>query len=186
MVDLGFRMHAERTPNPDSIKWVLGSPVAEAGVAASFEQPVDASTSPLAARLFGVRGIVGVFFASNFITVTKQSEVDWQDIGQDLVDAIRAHVDSGDVATGPDFEQQSSGLAGEIEGRIREIIDAEIRPAVAMDGGDVVFAGYREGRVEVYLQGACAGCPSSTATLKFGIEARLREEIPEVQEVVAL
>ncbi len=186
MTDLGFRMHAERTPNPDSIKWVLGDPVAEAGVAASFDAPVGEDVSPLASRLFAVRGIVGVFFASNFITVTKESDVDWQDIAQDLVDAIKAHVDSGRSATGPAYTQQSSGPAGAVEGRIREIIDAEIRPAVAMDGGDVVFAGYREGRVEVYLQGACAGCPSSTATLKFGIEARLREEIPEITEVVAL
>jgi Fe-S cluster biogenesis protein NfuA len=186
MVDLGFRMHAERTPNPDSIKWVLGNPVAESGVAASFADPVDEDVSPLAARLFAVRGIVGVFFASNFVTVTKEGDVDWQDIAQDLVDAIKAHVDSGRSATGAGYEQQNSGPSGEIEGRIREIIDAEIRPAVAMDGGDVVFAGYSGGRVEVYLQGACAGCPSSTATLKFGIEARLREEIPEITEVVAL
>lgn len=186
MVDLGFRMHAERTPNPNSIKWVLGDPIAEPGVAANFAEPVDDATSPLAARLFAVRGITGVFFASNFITVTKEDGVDWQDIAQELVDAIKAHVDSGKSSTGPEYQQASSGESSEIETRIRDILDAEIRPAVAMDGGDVVFAGFRDGRVELYLQGACAGCPSSTATLKFGIEARLREEIPEITEVVAL
>ena len=186
MVELGFRRHAERTPNPNSIKWVLGDRIAGEGVSASFDGPVDAGTSPLAARLFAVRGITGVFFAANFITVTKVDEVEWQDIAQELVDAIKAHVDSGDPATGTDYVQASSGPAGEVEGRIRQIIDDEIRPAVAMDGGDVVFAGYSEGRVEVYLQGSCAGCPSSTATLKFGIEARLREEIPEITEVVAV
>lgn len=179
-------MHAERTPNPNSIKWVLGEPVAEPGIAAHFAEPVDASVSPLAARLFAVRGITGVFFAANFITVTKEDGVEWQDIAQELVDAIKAHADSGEAATGPAYEQASSGEPGEIEARIRDILDSEIRPAVAMDGGDVVFAGFREGRVELYLQGACSGCPSSTATLKFGIEARLREEIPEITEVVAL
>jgi Fe-S cluster biogenesis protein NfuA len=186
MADLGFRMHAERTPNPNSIKWVLGSAIAEPGVAASFAEPVDASVSPLAARLFAVRGITGVFFASNFVTVTKRDGIEWQDIAQELVDAIKGHIDSGEAATGPAYVQRSSGPAGEVEGRIRSIIDSEIRPAVAMDGGDVVFAGYHDGRVELYLQGACSGCPSSTATLKFGIEARLREEIPEITEVVAL
>ena len=133
-----------------------------------------------------MRGITGVFFASNFVTVTKADTVEWQDIAQELVDAIKAHVESGASATGPAFVQQSSGPQGVVEGRIREIIETEIRPAVAMDGGDIVFAGYRDGRVELYLQGSCAGCPSSTATLKFGIEARLREEIPEITEVVAL
>ena len=186
MVDLGFRMHAERTPNPNSIKWVLGEAIAEPGIAAHFDEPVGESVSPLAERLFAVRGIRGVFFASNFITVTKEDGVEWQDIAQELVDAIKAHVDSGRASTGPDYEQAASGETGEIEAKIVEILDNEIRPAVAMDGGDVVCAGFREGRVELYLQGACAGCPSSTATLKFGIEARLREAIPEIVEVVAL
>ena len=186
MSELGFRMHAERTPNPNSIKWVLGQSVCEPGVSANFAEPVPPAVSPLAARLFAVRGITGVFFAANFITVTKSDELEWQDIAQELVDAIKEHVASGEPATGRDYAQASSGPAGEVEGRIRAIIESEIRPAVAMDGGDVVFAGYRDGRVELYLQGSCSGCPSSTATLKMGIEARLREEIPEVQEVVAL
>lgn len=186
MADVGFRMHAERTPNPNSIKWVLGDAIAEPGIAASFDEPVGDPVSPLAARLFAVRGITGVFFAANFITVTKEDGVEWQDIAQDLVDAIKAHVDSGEASTGSAYEQVSSAESGEIEARICSILDTEIRPAVAMDGGDVVFAGFHEGRVELYLQGACAGCPSSTATLKFGIEARLREEIPEITEVVAL
>jgi Fe-S cluster biogenesis protein NfuA len=185
-MDLGFRMHAERTPNPNSIKWVLGQPIAEPGISAHFQAPVGEAVSPLAARLFSVRGVTGVFLASNFITVTKADGVEWQDIAQELVDAIKGHIDSGQPATGAAYVQASSGSGSEIEGRIREIIDSEIRPAVAMDGGDIVFAGYRDGRVELYLQGSCSGCPSSTATLKFGIEARLREEIPEITEVVAL
>lgn len=185
-VDPEFRMHAERTPNPDSIKWVLGKAIAEPGVRGSFPERVGAEVSPLAARLFAVPAVRSVFFALDFITVTKASERDWPDIAQDIIDAIKAHVESGEPAVGPEFDTVSSDLGGDVAQRIQEILDQEIRPAVAMDGGDVVFAGFQDGRVELYLQGACSGCPSSTATLKFGIEARLREAIPEVVEVVAV
>ena len=92
----------------------------------------------------------------------------------------------GGTALGPEFVVAERSGAGEIAERIQRILEQEVRPAVAMDGGDIVFAGYQDGRVELYMQGSCSGCPSSTATLKMGIEARLREEIPEVQEVVAL
>ena len=185
-MSLGFRMHAERTPNPNSLKWVLGEPIAEPGIAADFPEPVDASTSPLAARLFGVSGVTRVFFAANFVTVTKREDVEWTDIAQSLVDAIKAFVESGEAPVGPDFQARAALPDDEVVTRIRRILEDEVRPAVAMDGGDVVFAGFRDGVVEVHLQGACAGCPSSTATLRFGIEARLREEIPEVVEVVSV
>jgi Fe-S cluster biogenesis protein NfuA len=185
-VDLGFRMHAERTPNPNSIKWVLGRPLVEGGVSAHFASPPAEDVSPLAARIFGIDGVVGVFVASNFVTVTKRGEVEWTDIAQPIVDAIKSRLSEGGAALGPAFEATRSGDSGEIAQRIQRILEEEIRPAVAMDGGDIVFAGYRDGRVELYMQGSCSGCPSSTATLKMGIEARLREEIPEVQEVVAL
>jgi len=182
-----FRMHAERTPNPNSIKWVLGTPLTAEGQSGFFDAPPPESHSPLAARLFAVRGVEGVFVASNFVTVTKGDEVDWTDIAQEVVDAIKTHAASGAPALGEDYVAAAATDSGsEIEGRIKRVIDQEIRPAVAMDGGDVVFAGYRDGRVELYMQGSCSGCPSSQATLKLGIEARLREEIPEVQEVVAL
>ena len=185
-MDLGFRMHAERTPNPNSIKWVLGSPLVEGGGSAFFESAPSEDVSPLAARLFAVDGVVGVFFAGNFATVTKREEVDWTDIAQPIVDTIKACLADGGSALGPAYEPPEQGDAAGVVGRIREILDEEIRPAVAMDGGDIVFAGYRDGVVELYMQGSCQGCPSSTATLKMGIEARLREVIPEVQEVVAI
>ncbi len=185
-MSIGFRMHAERTPNPNSIKWVLAEPIAEPGVTAHFEEPVGEDVSPLAARLFGVKSVTGVFFASRFITVTKAPDVEWTDIAQDLVDAIKAHASSGDPPVGPAFEPIPPGPESEISERICELLDREIRPAVAMDGGDVVFAGYRDGRVELHLHGSCSGCPSATATLKLGIESRLREEIPEIREVVAI
>jgi len=186
-MDLGFRMHAERTPNPNSVKWVLSQPLAEGGEGAHFPEPVADAVSPLAARLFAVEGVVGVFVAGNFVTVTKGEDVDWAELAQGVVDAIKAHVASDDPTFGPDWEAPSEQEGGDgVAARIRTILETEVRPAVAQDGGDIIFAGYRDGVVEVYLQGSCAGCPSSTFTLKMGIEERLRQEIPEVQEVVAL
>jgi len=185
-MDLGFRLHAERTPNPDSIKWVLGGPLVPERVTANFSAAPARDVSPLAAALFEIEGVEGVFFAANFATVTKSPEVEWTDIAQPIVDAIKANVGSGEAAVGPGYEPPEPAAEVEVVTRIRSILDEEIRPALAMDGGDIVFAGYRDGWVEVYMQGACSGCPSSTATLKHGIEARLREEFPEVEGVIAL
>ncbi len=185
-MDLGFRMHAERTPNPNSIKWVLGDSLAPDGQSGHFAEPVDAEVSPLAARLFGVKGVQGVFVAANFVTVTKSDQVEWPDIAESVVGAIKEFAGSGESALGPAFEQKTSGADGEVAQRIQQILEREVRPAVAQDGGDIIFAGYQDGRVEVYLQGSCSGCPSSTLTLKMGIEERLRQDIPEIVEVVAL
>ncbi len=186
-MDPGFRMHAERTPNPNSIKWVLGEAIVPDGASAHFASAPTPEVSPLAARLFEVPGVVGVFLAGSFITVTKRDDVEWTDVAQALVDAIKTSFGSGEKALGPGFEAaRRAGPAGEVEERIRRILEQEIRPAVAMDGGDVIFAGYRDGVVELFMQGSCSGCPSSRATLKLGIEARLKEEIPEITEVVAV
>jgi len=185
-MDLDFRMHAERTPNPQSIKWVLSKEIVPAGTTASFQTAVGSDVSPLAARLFALDGIESVFLASHFATVGKREELAWTDLAQGVVDAIKAHVACAEPALGPAFAPESTASAGGIEERIKAILENDIRPAVAMDGGDVVFAGYHDGVVEVALQGSCAGCPSSTATLRFGIEARLREEIPEVTRVVQI
>ncbi len=183
-LDLGFRMHAERTPNPQSIKWVLSQEIVPRGVTAQFQSRLEAQASPLAARLFAVDGVEGVLLAANFVSVTKRSELEWTDLAQPLVDAIKLHVASGEKALGAGFERAQGPSEGEVIDRIKEILEKEVRPAVAMDGGDVVFAGFHDGVVEVVLQGSCVGCPSSTATLRFGIEARLREAVPEVTKVV--
>ena len=184
--DLDFRMHAERTPNPQSIKWVLGQDVIPAGLTANFREPVDATVSPLAAQLFALQGVVGVFLAQSFITVTKSEDREWPDIAEPIVETIKRFVTSGADALGPAFEEGANLPEGEVVDRIREILESEVRPAVAMDGGDVVFTGFHDGVVEVMLQGSCVGCPSSTATLRFGIEARLKEAIPEVERVVSV
>jgi Fe-S cluster biogenesis protein NfuA len=181
-----LRLHAERTPNPESIKWVLSQPVAPDGVSASFKEPVGPGVSPLAAGLFDVDGVVGVFFAGNFVTTTKREDVEWTDIVDSLAEAIKSFVKSKQTALGPDYDAASAHPQSEVVERIRRVLDEEIRPSVAMDGGDVIFAGFEDGVVEVFLQGACSGCPSASATLRFGIEARLREEIPEVTSVVSV
>ena len=181
-----FRLHAERTPNPESIKWVLSEPVAPDGVSASFKEPVGADVSPLAARLFAVDGVVSVFFAANFITTTKREDVEWTDIVESLADAIKSFVKSQASAVGPEFDSGAAHPQGEVVDRIRKILEEEIRPAVAMDGGDIVFQGFEEGVVYLQMRGACSGCPSSTATLKHGIENMLRHYIPEVREVRAV
>jgi len=185
-VDLGHRMHAERTPNPHSIKWVLGRPVVEGTITAHFDTPPSAEVSPLAARLFRVDGVMVVFVASNFVTVTKREDVEWSDVAQPIVDAINDCLGEGGSALGPAFEAEATTGDSEVVGRIRSILEDQVRPAVAQDGGDIVFAGFKNGVVSLYLHGSCSGCPSATATLKLGIESLLREAVPEVREVVAL
>ena len=186
----GFRMHAERTPNPNSLKWVLGRRVVEGSVTAHFESKPEAAVSPLARQLFEIDGVEGVFLAANFVTITRCEDVEWTDIAQPIVDAVVAILGDGGVALGPGFvaptPEQEAEQEGELIGRIRRILDEEVRPAVAMDGGDIVFSGFRDGIVELSLRGSCSGCPSSTMTLKQGIEGRLMEAIPEVQGVVAV
>jgi Fe-S cluster biogenesis protein NfuA len=186
MDPLDFHMRAERTPNPNSVKWVLSTTIVEPGRSAQFDAPVGPEVSPLAARLFAIDGVTAVFLASSFVTVTKSPEIDWPALAQSLVDAIKEFAASGEDALGPAWDAAAAAEGGEIAMRIQRVLDEEIRPFVAQDGGDVIFAGYRDGVVELYMQGSCSGCPSSTATLKLGIEARLREAVPEVVEVVAI
>jgi Fe-S cluster biogenesis protein NfuA len=179
-------MHAERTPNPHSIKWVVGCPVASAGLGAHFEAPPAAEVSPLAASLFSLHGVRVVFLGADFVTVTKREDVEWIDLAQPIVDRLREHLASGAPALGPAFVGADAAAESEVVARIRRVLEDEVRPAVAMDGGDVVFAAFRDGVVELYLRGSCSGCPGSETTLRNGIETRLREAIPEVQGVVAL
>jgi Fe-S cluster biogenesis protein NfuA len=215
-MDLGFRMHAERTPNPNSIKWVLGQAVAgdlgsasfggeaapasesslpgeaslsgqaEGRVAGPTAEGVDVEVSPLAAAILAVEGVIGVYLGPTFITVTKTESAEWTDLAAPIVAGIKAWAATGEPALGPAYEPPKSGDSDEIADKIRMILERDVRPYVEQDGGEISFAGYRDGIVEVVLQGACAGCPSSSITLKMGIEARLKDEIPEIKSVVAL
>ena len=126
---------------------------------------------------------VGAFLASNFVTVTKRPEVEWTDIAQSIVDAIKGCLAEGGSALAPAYVPPARADQGEVVARILRILEEEIRPAVAMDGGDIVFAGFRDGVVELYMHGSCSGCPSSTATLKHGIQNLLKHFVPEVQQV---
>ena len=183
-----LRIHTETTPNPNSVKWVVPHALVGPDVRAHFDSAPAPEASPLAARLFAIAGVSGVSLAGNVVTVSKRAEVPWAHLGEPVGAVIRDLLRARESAVGPAFRARSdSGRPqGEVARRVEAILAAEIRPAVALDGGDVVLAGFRDGVVELYLRGSCSGCPSSTATLKLGIEARLREAISEVEEVVAL
>jgi Fe-S cluster biogenesis protein NfuA len=136
----------------------------------------------------GVPGIAGVMIGRDFVTITKTDEGDWDVVHKSASEALYDHLSKNlpVFEAGADVGGGHQGGGGAIEGKIRDILDREIRPAVAMDGGDITFDRFEDGVVYLYLQGSCAGCPSSTATLKNGIETRLRDAIPEVREVVSI
>ena len=180
-------IQTESTPNPATLKFLPGRSVLDEGTA-DFPNAEAAGTSPLATRIFGVDGVRGVFFGTDFVTVTKDAETEWSHIKPAILGAIMEHFQSGQ----PVLEGEGAGAAGhaahdgpdaEIVNQIKELLDTRVRPAVAQDGGDITFHGFDRGIVYLHMQGACAGCPSSTLTLKMGIENLLRHYIPEVVEV---
>jgi Fe-S cluster biogenesis protein NfuA len=179
-------IQTESTPNPATLKFLPGQEVLAAGTA-DFPGPDQAAASPLARRIFAVGGVTGVFFGADFVTVTKEDAVDWDHVKPAILGAIMEHYQSG--APVIEGEQAASGHAdhsgpdGDIVRQIKELLDTRVRPAVAQDGGDITFHGFDRGVVYLHMQGACAGCPSSTLTLKMGIENLLRHFIPEVVEV---
>lgn len=179
-------IQTESTPNPATLKFLPGQAVLGTGTA-DFPSVDAAGSSPLATRLFAVDGVAGVFLGADFVTVTKTDAVAWDHIKPALLGAIMEHFQSGapiieGEATGSGHAEHH-GEDGEIVGQIKELLDTRVRPAVAQDGGDITFHGFDQGVVYLHMQGACAGCPSSTLTLKMGIENLLRHYIPEVLEV---
>ena len=180
-------IQTESTPNPATLKFLPGQTVLEVGTA-DFPTADAAEKSPLAHRVFAVSGVTGVFFGNDFVTVTKAEDVDWDHIKPAILGAIMEHYQSGQPVMGQDGQQDSghvhySGEDTEVVDQIKELLDSRVRPAVAQDGGDITFHGFDRGVVYLHMQGACAGCPSSTLTLKMGIENLLRHYIPEVVEV---
>jgi len=180
-------IQTESTPNPATLKFLPGQTVLETGTA-DFPSSEGASVSPLASRIFAVNGVSGVFFGNDFVTVTKSEATEWDHIKPAILGAIMEHFQSGQPvmageATAPSGHAAHDGPDGEIVGQIKELLDTRVRPAVAQDGGDITFHGFDRGVVYLHMQGACAGCPSSTLTLKMGIENLLRHYIPEVTEV---
>jgi Fe-S cluster biogenesis protein NfuA len=181
-------IQTEQTPNPASLKFIPGRAVLESG-SSNFTSLEDAANSPMAQRLFAISGIQGVFLGSDFITITKSEERDWQVLKPMVLGAIMEHYTSGQpvVISGSDTAASTvSDADSDVVAQIKELIDTRVRPVVANDGGDITFHDFKDGVVYLTMRGACSGCPSSTATLKHGIENMLRHFVPEVQSVEAV
>jgi Fe-S cluster biogenesis protein NfuA len=179
-------IETEGTPNPATLKFLPGREVMGFSTA-DFASAVTAVRSPLATGLFALPGVARVFLGGDFITVTKNEEISWQALKPQVLGVIMDHfvagrpVIEGDEAA---FDEEEIDPADrEVVDQIKELLDTRVRPAVAGDGGDIVFRGYREGVVRLHMQGACSGCPSSSATLKHGIENMLKHYVPEVVAV---
>jgi Fe-S cluster biogenesis protein NfuA len=188
-------IQTEQTPNPATLKFLPGREVMPeenaTGATANFPDATSAARSPLAERLFDVDGVTGVFLGTDFVTVTKDMSHDWYGLKPLILSVIMEHFTAGRPVM-----LETAGAAGalaedgtgdnELEAQIRELIDTRVRPAVAQDGGDIIFHRFDEGVVYLHMQGSCSGCPSSTATLKAGIENMLKHYVPEVLEVRAV
>jgi len=170
------------TPNPDAIMLKVQETLVQSGTH-EFTLNDNTDDAPLAAKLLEIDGLELVLIAPRFVTLRKSSTIDWPDLIPDAKNAMRAFLSSGQMAVlekGPSIDPSK---VGEIERQIIQILDDDIRPAVAMDGGDINFVSFEDGIVKIQMIGACSSCPSSTATLKMGVERLLMEEIPEVQAV---
>ena len=182
-------IQTEQTPNPATLKFLPGCTVMPSGTA-NFPERATAARSPLAERLFQLPEVAGVFLGSDFITVTKAGDSDWHQLKPAVLAAIMEHFTAGHpVVIGESAEGAGAAPTeedNEIVSQIKELLETRVRPAVAMDGGDITFEDYEDGIVYLHMQGSCSGCPSSTATLKAGIENMLRHYIPEVVEVRAI
>jgi Fe-S cluster biogenesis protein NfuA len=187
-------IQTEATPNPATLKFLPGKVVLDRGTADFRDAGEAAEQSPLAGKLFAIDGVTGVFFGYDFVTITKDDSVDWSHLKPAILASIMEHfmsdapvmatqADESDAASGEEFYDAADET---IVATIKELLDTRVRPAVAQDGGDITFKGYKHGTVFLHMKGACAGCPSSTATLQHGIQNLLRHFIPEVQGVEAI
>lgn len=182
----------QATPNPDSMKFIVDRHIASENL--NFNSQETAGRSPLAVKILGFPWAAGVFIGADFVTVTKQNWVEWQILADPLSDLIKEHIQSGQPVLNPPAGPSPASSSrdddqpgdSEIVLRIKKIIRENVKPAVAMDGGDITFDRYDNGKVYLGMHGACAGCPSSTATLKQGIETMLKDAIPEITEVIAV
>lgn len=188
-------IETETTPNPATLKFLPGQPVMESGTR-DFADYEEATASPLASALFNLGDVTGVFFGRDFISVTAAPGVEWMSLKPDVLGILLDHFS----ANMPLFNTPSAGFSvpapdadlplddpadADIVDQIKELIETRVRPAVANDGGDIVYRGFQRGVVFLQMQGACSGCPSSSATLKQGIEQLLKHYVPEVTEVRA-
>ena len=180
-------IQTEPTPNPATLKFIPGKTVLGDGTV-DFRDKSEAGGSPLAQRLFAVDGVAGVFLGSDFISVTKSEADEWQHIKPAILGAIMEHFMSGapvvsEGGAGEEVAEDYDAKDEDTVKTIKELLDTRVRPAVANDGGDIAFRGFKDGVVFLHMRGACSGCPSSTATLRHGIENLLKHFCPDVQEV---
>ncbi|HEX8527013.1 NifU family protein [Allosphingosinicella sp.] len=188
-------IHTETTPNPATLKFLPGETVMAAGTR-DFATPEDADASPLAAAIFSTGEVDGVFFGRDFVSVSAAPGADWTRLKPEILSIMLDHFSSGaplfspgsaagiEVAPGEPIAEDPAD--SEVVAQIRELIETRVRPAVAQDGGDIVYRGFAKGTVYLALHGACSGCPSSTMTLKNGIEGLLKHYVPEVESVEAV
>jgi Fe-S cluster biogenesis protein NfuA len=188
-------IQTETTPNPSTLKFLPGQPVTEAGTR-DFATADEAQASPLAEAMFSTGEVEGVFFGRDFISVTAAPGVDWRQLKPQILTILLDHyaggaplfrpASAGGIAIAADEAFDDDPADADIVAQIRELIETRVRPAVAQDGGDIVYRGFRQGRVYLAMHGACSGCPSSTMTLKHGIESLLKHYVPEVEAVEAV
>ncbi len=183
-------IHTEATPNPATLKFLPGGKEVLEGGTLDMRDMQSAAPSPLASALFAIDGVCGVFYGADFISVTKADESEWQALKPAVLGTIMEHYTSGaplltdeSAIDRSDFEEFFDAEDAEIVDTIKDLIETRVRPAVAGDGGDIKFRGFREGTVYLAMKGSCQGCPSSTATLKHGIQNLLSHFIPEVESV---
>lgn len=183
-----IKIHTEGTPNPNALKFVLDRIILESG-SRNFPNKEKSKDSPLAEKLFKITSVEEVFLGKDFITVSKNPDTKWENIYDLAIDVINKHFESDEpvVLSKEVGVYHGKPLLGSgIEQKILEILDDQIRPAVASDGGDVIFDSYKDGILRLHLQGSCSSCPSSVMTLKSGIEAMLKRQIPELKEVISV
>lgn len=178
-------IETEQTPNPATLKFLPGRAVMAAGTA-NFADTADTERSPLARRLFAISGVTGVFLGADFVSVSKDEALDWYQLKPAVLGVIMEHFTSGEPVFLGEAASEDDADDDDIVTQIKELLETRVRPAVAQDGGDIIFHRFEDGIVYLQMQGSCSGCPSSTATLKAGIENMLRHYVPEVIEVRAL
>ena len=186
MEDSAVYVSLEFTPNPNTLKYSVNRKLLEKGAANFINKEDAALRSPLATKLLDIEGITGVMIGTDFVTITKSENGDWDHVHKTASDTIDKHLTAGETVIDESKAPVTNRNATEIEKKIQQFLDDEIRPAVAMDGGDVSFDRFENGIVYIHMQGACSGCPSSAMTLKMGIETKLKIAVPEVLEVVQI
>jgi len=188
-------IQTETTPNPATLKFLPGQAVMDHGTR-DFATAEDAEASPLAEAIFSIGNVEGVFFGRDFVSVTAAPDVEWRQLKPQVLAVLLDHFASeaplfragsaAEISVPPDEAIEEDPADAQVVAQIRELIDTRVRPAVANDGGDIVYRGFKDGKVYLALQGACSGCPSSTMTLKQGIEGLLKYYVPEVESVEAI